>query len=547
MDGHLVAVEVGVERRADQRMQLDGAALHQHRLERLDAQTVQSRRPVEQHWVVVDHLFEDVPNLRPHALDEALGALDIVGKPLLDELAHDERLEELERHFLRQATLVQLELRADHDHRAARIVHTLAQQVLAEAALLALEHVRQALELVVAGTSHRAAAPPVIDQRVAGFLQHALLVTDDDLRRAQLQQPLEAVVAVDDTAVEIVQVAGGEASAVQLHHRAQVWRQHRQHREDHPLGAVAGLAEGLDHVQALRGLLAALAGRAVDLLAQLGGQLVQIDGGQQRLHRLSAHAGLEDFGQVWVGVAQPILEVLQLAILLLLQEIVALERFEVAPARLGLGANLVRVRHQLVLHRRDLALGVHARALYLALGISAGAIQLGARRLHDQVTVLLGHAVQMLHVRGVCHGALLGDALARRDVDGILGKDLAGVLAQQRAQVLLGVARLLQLLRAPQIELLALLLHAALQLGNARVAPLLHRLDSGGHRLFALLNLAGDPLFDARQRHLARLFVDVRDDVEREVENALEVTGREIEQEPDAARRTLEIPDVADR
>ncbi len=165
MDGHLVAVEVGVERRADQRMQLDGAALHQHRLERLDAQTVQSRRPVEQHRVVVDHLFEDVPNLRPHALDEALGTLDIVGKPLLDELAHDERLEELERHFLRQATLVQLELRADHDHRAARIVHTLAQQVLAEAALLALEHVRQALELVVAGTGHRAAAPPVISVR----------------------------------------------------------------------------------------------------------------------------------------------------------------------------------------------------------------------------------------------------------------------------------------------------------------------------------------------------------------------------------------------
>src|SRR5258708_23581626 len=106
---------------------------------------------------------------------------------------------------------MQLELRADHDHRAARVVHTLAQQVLAEAALLALEHVRQALELVVAGTGHRAAAPPVIDQRVAGFLQHALLVTDDDLRRAQLQQPLEAGVAVDYPAAAVAPVPCGGA------------------------------------------------------------------------------------------------------------------------------------------------------------------------------------------------------------------------------------------------------------------------------------------------------------------------------------------------
>ena len=41
--GHLVAVEVGVEGGADQRMQLDRLAFDQHRLERLDAQTMQRR------------------------------------------------------------------------------------------------------------------------------------------------------------------------------------------------------------------------------------------------------------------------------------------------------------------------------------------------------------------------------------------------------------------------------------------------------------------------------------------------------------------------
>jgi hypothetical protein len=46
--GHLVAVEVGVEGGADQRVQLDGLALDQHRLEGLDAEAVQRRRAVEQ-------------------------------------------------------------------------------------------------------------------------------------------------------------------------------------------------------------------------------------------------------------------------------------------------------------------------------------------------------------------------------------------------------------------------------------------------------------------------------------------------------------------
>ena len=60
--GHLVAVEVGVERRADERMELDRLAFDQHRLECLDAEAVQRRRAVEHHRVLADHLFEDVPD-----------------------------------------------------------------------------------------------------------------------------------------------------------------------------------------------------------------------------------------------------------------------------------------------------------------------------------------------------------------------------------------------------------------------------------------------------------------------------------------------------
>ncbi len=63
VDRHLVAVEVGVERRADERVQLDGLALDEHRLERLDAEAVERRRAVQEHRVLADDLLEDVPDL----------------------------------------------------------------------------------------------------------------------------------------------------------------------------------------------------------------------------------------------------------------------------------------------------------------------------------------------------------------------------------------------------------------------------------------------------------------------------------------------------
>src|SRR3954463_15736104 len=95
--------------------------------------------------------------------------------------------------------------------RAAGVVDALAEQVLAEAALLALEHVGQRLQRPVARAGDGAATAAVVEQRVDGLLQHALLVVDDDLRRAEVEQPLEAVVPVDDAAVEVVQVRRGEA------------------------------------------------------------------------------------------------------------------------------------------------------------------------------------------------------------------------------------------------------------------------------------------------------------------------------------------------
>ena len=141
MHRHLVAVEVRVEGGTDQRMELDRLTLDQHRLEGLDAESMQGRGAVEHHRMLADDLVEDVPHLGRASLDHLLGGLDGRRQATQLQLAEDEWLEELERHALGQTALMQHQGRADHDDRAARVVDTLAEQVLTEPALLALDHV----------------------------------------------------------------------------------------------------------------------------------------------------------------------------------------------------------------------------------------------------------------------------------------------------------------------------------------------------------------------------------------------------------------------
>ena len=143
MHGHLITVEVGVERLAHQRMDLNGLAFDQDRLEGLNAKPMQGGGSVEEHGVLLDDLGQHVPHLAALPLDHPLGRLDVLGQVEVDQALHNEGLEQLERHLLGEPTLMQLELRADHDDRTARVVDALTKQVLAEPALLALEHVGQ--------------------------------------------------------------------------------------------------------------------------------------------------------------------------------------------------------------------------------------------------------------------------------------------------------------------------------------------------------------------------------------------------------------------
>ncbi|CRR36469.1 hypothetical protein PAERUG_P54_1_London_24_VIM_2_04_13_02269 [Pseudomonas aeruginosa] len=314
VDGHLVTVEVGVVRGTDQRVQLDRLAFDEDRLERLDAQTVQGRRTVQENRMLADDFGENVPDLGQLALDHFLGGLDGGGHATTFQLAEDERLEQLQGHLLRQTALVQAQGRAHGDHGTTGVVHALAEQVLTEATLLALDHVGQRLQRTLVRAGDGATATAVVEQGVDGFLQHALFVAHDDVRSGQVEQALQTVVTVDHPTIQVVQVGSREATAIQRNQRTQVRRQHRQDGQDHPLGLVAGALEGLHQLQAL-GQLLDLGFRVGlrNLFAQAADLVLQVDGVEQFVNGFGAHASIEIVTELFEGL-EVLLVVQQLAL-----------------------------------------------------------------------------------------------------------------------------------------------------------------------------------------------------------------------------------------
>jgi hypothetical protein len=247
--------------------------------------------------VFADDLIQNVPDFGTLFLDQFLGLLDRGRQALGLEPGIDERLEQFERHLFRQAALMQLQLRSRHDDGPARKVDALAQKVLAEAALLALEHVGQRFQRALVGTRNDAAATAVVEQRIDGFLQHPLFVAHDDVGRAQFDQPLQAVVAVDDPAIQIVQVRCGEPAPVERHQRAQLGWDDRDDRQDHPLRTVAGFDEALDDLQTLDDLLGLqLSGGFLQVFTKGRGFLLQVDGGQHFADGFGTDVRLEGVG-----------------------------------------------------------------------------------------------------------------------------------------------------------------------------------------------------------------------------------------------------------
>ena len=274
-------------------MQLDGLAFDEFRLEGLDTQAVQGGGAVEHHRVFGDGFFQHIPHLGPVAFHHALGGLDVLGEVVFDQPFHDKRLEQFQCHELWQAALVQFELRADNNDGTPGVVHALTKQVLAEPALLALEQVGQGFQGSVARAGDGASPTTVVEQGVDGFLQHALLVIDDDLGGAEVDHALEAVIAVDDAPVQVVEVRGGKAATVELHHGAQLRGDDRNAVKHHAGRIIAGALERGHHFEAFEGPHFLLALALGDDGAQLFSLRIKIKVPNECLNRFGTHAAGE--------------------------------------------------------------------------------------------------------------------------------------------------------------------------------------------------------------------------------------------------------------
>ena len=231
---HLVTIEVGIECRADQRMQFDSPAFPKDRFESLDTETMQCRGTVEENRMFLNDIFQDIPYFIADTFNLFLGILDISSNTLFNEFLHDEGLKQFQCHFLRQTALMHFQFRTDNDNGTAGIVNTFTEEVLTETALFPLQHVGKRFERTVARAGDRSATAAIVDKRIDGFLEHTLFIADDDIRRTQFQQAAQTVVTVDDAAVQIIQIRCSKPATIQLYHWTQFRRNDRDDIHDHP-------------------------------------------------------------------------------------------------------------------------------------------------------------------------------------------------------------------------------------------------------------------------------------------------------------------------
>ncbi len=256
MHGHLVSVEVRIESGAYHRVQTDRLSLDQYRLKSLNGKSVQSRCAVKQDIVVLDDLIEDFVCFLGIGIHHAAGGSDIVREFLLDQFLNNKRFEQFERHFLRQSALMEFQFRTDDDDGTSRIIHTLSKEVLTETTLFPLERIREGTEGATlsgrGGSRSLTTTGAVIKERIHCLLQHSFFIPGDHFWRTDREQFSQAIIPVDDTAIEIIQIGSRETSAIKRHHRAEIRRDHRNHGREHPFQFQFGLLKTLKHFQPLQ-------------------------------------------------------------------------------------------------------------------------------------------------------------------------------------------------------------------------------------------------------------------------------------------------------
>ena len=224
-----------------------------------------------------------------------------------DEPADDKWFEELKRHLFRQTALVDFEFWADHDDATTRVVNTFTEEVLAETTLFTFEHIRDALEAAATtGSVDRATTTSgrVVDETIDGFLEHAHFVAADDFWSVEVDEFFQTVVAVDNAAIEVIEVTCRKTTTRELYHRAKIRRNHWQHGKAEAVWFDPSRLHTLEHLEALEKFLFTLAFGAFDLFLKFQDERVEIDFIEQGFECFAAHANFHELFVLFRQVAK---------------------------------------------------------------------------------------------------------------------------------------------------------------------------------------------------------------------------------------------------
>ena len=183
---------------------------------------------------------------------------------------------------------------AHHDDRSTRIVYAFTEQVLTESTLLAFDHIGKRLQRSFVGPSYGTTTTAVVKQGVDGFLQHSLLISNNNVRRVKIEKTLQTIVSVNYPPIQIVQIRGGKTATIERNQGAQIGGQHWQHGHHHPLRLVTGIQECFQQLQALGKLLQlGLRISSRNLFTQMHHFGFDVHIFHQGLHCFRTHFGLE--------------------------------------------------------------------------------------------------------------------------------------------------------------------------------------------------------------------------------------------------------------
>ncbi len=282
MNSHLVTVEVGVEARADKRMETDCLAFDENRLEGLDTQTVKRWGTVEKDRMILGNLFDCVIDSRISLGDQFIGLSLRGDRGILgeDQFVSDEWTEKLDSHFSWQTAFVHIEGRSNSNDGTTGIIDTLTQKVLTETSLLTLQSGGKRLQGISGDGLGWLISLIVIDQGIDRFLKHTFFVDEDDVWCVFFDFMLQTVVLDDDLTIEIVEVGGGITSTIELHHRTKIRWNDRKDSENHPFRLDLRILEGFKNFQSLDrldSLLVLLSDRVLQVSRNFLDFLVEID------------------------------------------------------------------------------------------------------------------------------------------------------------------------------------------------------------------------------------------------------------------------------